>query len=257
MNKIKLLIVDDIEDNRLVLKAICRKMENFEIFEAVDGEDAVKKAIKVEPDIILMDIMMPKLDGLSATKLIKARFKNTIIMAVTAVLDKRVEESMAHLGVEAYIRKPIDKNLLRLKLNTYAKLLSKKEISNKTEALNPFSSEIRNFKTIFKIVGVEGIMDFGVWVFERCHVKESTALDTMLELVYLVLSSQIERGGECEIAVEESFEEVFIHIALKGAPSLNGSEYLIESLKDGCKFDKNSISFRVKLNHEAGIGAKV
>lgn len=257
MNKIKLLIVDDIEDNRLVLKAICRKMENFEIFEAVDGEDAVKQAIKIEPEIILMDIMMPKLDGLSATKLIKARLKNSIIMAVTAVLDKRVEESMAHLGVEAYIRKPIDKNLLRLKLNTYAKLLTQKELSSNSSALNPFSAEVRSFKTIFKIIGVEGIMDFGVWVFERCHVKESTALDTMLELVYLVLSSQIEKGGECEIVVEESFEEIFIYIALKSVPSLGGSEYLIESLKDGCKFDKNSISFRVKLNLETVVDANV
>ena len=124
MEKIKLLIVDDVEDNRLVLRAICRKLSEFEIYEAVDGHDAVEQCDALRPHIILMDVMMPRLDGFQASKIIKERYPKTIIMAVTAVIDPKMEENMAAIGVAAYIRKPIDKELIRLKLQSYAGVIS-------------------------------------------------------------------------------------------------------------------------------------
>ncbi|MDD5277978.1 MAG: response regulator, partial [Methylovulum sp.] len=78
MNDLKLLIVDDVEDNRLILKAICRKMDGFEIREACDGIEAIESVEEWHPHIILMDVMMPRFDGFEASKIIKARYAETV-----------------------------------------------------------------------------------------------------------------------------------------------------------------------------------
>ncbi|MFA7501315.1 MAG: response regulator, partial [Sulfurimonas sp.] len=74
MEKLRLLIADDDEDNRLVLRATCRNLECFEIKDAVDGLEAVEIAESWHPHIILMDIMMPRMDGFEASKIIKERY---------------------------------------------------------------------------------------------------------------------------------------------------------------------------------------
>ena len=179
MKNIRLLIVDDVEDNRLVLNAICRKMEGFEIREAVDGVDAIAVCDTWRPDIVLMDVMMPKLDGFEASKVIKNRYPETIIIVVTAVINPQIEANLASIGVAAYLHKPIDKELIRYKLQNFAAFLRSKEgvhakLSTK-EALNPFSSDVRHFKTIFDISDAEGMMDFGVWVLSRCEERNGYA----------------------------------------------------------------------------------
>jgi CheY-like chemotaxis protein len=257
MDKIKLLIVDDVEDNRLVLRAICRKLEGFEIYEAVDGRDAVDQCETLRPHIILMDVMMPRLDGFQASKLIKERYPDTIIMAVTAVIDPKMEENMASIGVAAYIRKPIDKELIRLKLQSYAGALSiegreKKLIAN-VVAINPFSDEIRNFKTIFDIHSIEAIMDFGMWLlvrFECAHAKACTNIDRVIELLYELLNQEIKSGATMTITIEESFDELFIHTPLpKHVQRDVKIEHLIRSLGDACLIiHENMAAFRLQLS---------
>ncbi|MDK9694501.1 MAG: response regulator, partial [Sulfurimonas sp.] len=120
MSIIKLLIVDDVEDNRLILKTICKKLKNFEIKEASDGFGAVEMAKEWNPDIILMDIMMPNMDGYEASKIIKAFHPNIIIMIVTAVFEPVMQKNMSAIGVDTYLHKPIDKELILFKLESIA-----------------------------------------------------------------------------------------------------------------------------------------
>jgi len=258
MDKIKLLIVDDVEDNRLVLRAICRKLEGFEIYEAVDGRDAVEQCDGLRPHIILMDVMMPRLDGFQASKLIKERYPQTIIMAVTAVIDPKMEENMAAIGVAAYIRKPIDKELIRLKLQSYAGALSidgreKKMIAN-TVAINPFSDDIRNFKTIFEIHSIEAIMDFGMWLlvrFECAHASACVDIDRVIELLYELLHQEIKSGATMTITIEESFDELFIHTPLPKHVQRDANvDHLIHSLGSGCIIHENMAAFRLELHSE-------
>lgn len=255
MEYLKLLIVDDVEDNRLVLRAICRKLDGFEIFEAVDGQDAVEKCEELRPHIILMDIMMPRLDGFQAAKIIKNRYPDTIIMAVTAVIDPQMESNMAEIGVAAYIRKPIDKSLLRIKLQSYAGALSiggheKKLVSN-SGALNPFSDDIRSFKTIFDIHSVEAIMDFGIWIlarFECTNITVCTNIDMIIELVYELMNQELKNNVMVTITIEESFEEVFIHASLpKKVLQTEVMEHLIRGLGNACMINDNMVAFRIKL----------
>lgn len=255
MENLKLLIVDDVEDNRLVLRAICRKLEGFKIFEAVDGQDAVEQCETLRPHIILMDIMMPRMNGFEASKIIKQRFPETVIVAVTAVVDSAMEEKMTALGVAAYIRKPIDKELIRLKLKSYAGALTikgrEKDFFIDVTALNPFCNEIRNFKTTFTIANIEGIMDLGVWLFGRFECDGAnvcTNVDTILELLYALIHQEIQNDAAVKVTIEENFNEMFIHLSLPKAVNHNTIiDHLIEMLGDSCVVTDTMAAFRISL----------
>lgn len=261
MDTIRLLIVDDVEDNRLVLRAICRKIEGFEIREAEDGIEAVERVEEWHPNIILMDVMMPRMDGFTASKIIKERYPDIIIMAVTAVVDPQMEENMASIGVSAYIRKPIDKEIIRFKLQSFASFLRAKEGTFKSlsekEALNPFSKDIRNFKTIFGITDADAMMDFGMWILGRCEdcmAMSCTKVDTVIELFY-----ELMRQGTCQekwpsIIIEESFEEIFVTMKCEEAidfqPKAMG---LLGELGSECIVRANIVSIRLRMQ----CGSKV
>lgn len=217
MNKLRLLIVDDDEDNRLVLRAICKKLAGFEMKDAVDGIDAVEITRLWKPHIILMDIMMPNMDGFEASKIIKREFPQTVIIVVTAVVDRHIQENMRLIGNDIYITKPIDRDLIRYKLKSIGSSLRVKEgdfnlLSTKV-ALNPFNSDIRSFKTFFEITDTEAMMDFGMWLFDQFNGKASSTLsrfDRAIEIFYMLMSSGHKNGETMSIIVEESYEEFYI-----------------------------------------------
>ncbi len=124
MNKLKLLIVDDSEMNRFLLRAMCQNLDQFEIYEAIDGQDAVDQCKDLHPNIILMDIMMPRIDGFQASKQIKEHHPDTIVIAVTTMSELNLDQKMEAAGMVSYIRKPIVKDQLCLELKSYAKTLS-------------------------------------------------------------------------------------------------------------------------------------
>ncbi|DAB37943.1 MAG: hypothetical protein A2023_01525 [Sulfuricurvum sp. GWF2_44_89] len=228
MDNLRLLIVDDVEDNRMLLQAICRKMEGFEIEEASDGIEAVEIAEQWHPHIILMDVMMPRMDGFQASKIIKERYPQTIIVALTAVIDPNMEKNMASIGVAAYIHKPVDKNLIRFKLQSFAALLHSREgefnkLSTK-EAVNLFSRDIRRFKTIFEISDAESIMDFGNWILIRHDETLNVPcrrMDIALELFYELMRQGIRQSGSMNIIVEENYEELFVTLKFKNMIDLH------------------------------------
>jgi two-component system cell cycle response regulator DivK len=105
----KLLIVEDNQDNReLAIKVL--KNKGYEIVEAVDGEEAIEKAISEKPDLILLDISLPKLDGYEVAKRLKSmeEFREIPIVAFTAHAMKGDREKVIVVGFEGYISKPIN-----------------------------------------------------------------------------------------------------------------------------------------------------
>lgn len=243
MNKIRLLIVDDDEDNRLVLRATCRSLENFEIKEAVDGLEAVEMAQSWEPHIILMDIMMPKMDGLEASKIIKEMHPQTVIIGVTGIVDSRIEEKMSAIGIDIYIHKPIDRELIRFKLQSVESsfLLKRGNFKDRSKkiTLNPFNSDIPSYKTIFDIVDTEAMMEFGMWLFDRYNGKTvSNKFDKVIEVFYKIMKQGSKNDEAMTIIVEESYEEFYITIKFDRAVHLEqnvlnmlnefGSEFIIQ-----------------------------
>ena len=107
--KARVLLVEDTEDNRVMMRRLL-EMSGYCVMEAVNGLEAVTQAEREEPEIILMDLSLPLVDGLAATRRIRqlSSLKDVPIIAVSAhdTLDFHAEALVA--GCDAYITKPID-----------------------------------------------------------------------------------------------------------------------------------------------------
>ncbi|TAM36751.1 response regulator [bacterium] len=105
----KILIVDDNENNRLLLSDILQ-YRGYEILEAEDGEKGVSMAGELKPDLILLDMQMPGIDGFAAAKMLKSGplTKDIKVIVVTSFAMKGDREKIIALGVDDYVAKPID-----------------------------------------------------------------------------------------------------------------------------------------------------
>ena len=92
-----------------MMLAIYLTLGRYEVIEAADGSEAVEKALKHKPDVILMDIAMPVLDGISSTRAIRENeeLRTTPILCLTA-FDDLVGESAKQAGCNEVLQKPID-----------------------------------------------------------------------------------------------------------------------------------------------------
>lgn len=111
---LKLLLVEDFEDTRLFMRLELED-QGFIVFEAENGRIAVDVAIREKPDVILMDLTLPLMDGFEATKLIRQHdgLKSVPIIAVTAHQEEDFRSVARDAGFDAYVTKPIDVNWLK------------------------------------------------------------------------------------------------------------------------------------------------
>lgn len=111
---LKVLLVEDFEDTRLFMRLELED-QGFIVFEAENGQVAVEIAIREQPDVILMDLTLPLMDGFQATKLIRQNesLKNVPVIAVTAHQEDDFRSDAKASGFNAYVTKPIDVNWLK------------------------------------------------------------------------------------------------------------------------------------------------
>jgi CheY-like chemotaxis protein len=116
----RILVVEDNADNRVLIMDVLDSM-NYEVIIATDGEEGVKKATAERPDLILMDISLPQMDGLTATRRIKAmpELQHIPIIALTAHAMVGDRERALDAGCDDYVSKPIDLRELTNKLTRY------------------------------------------------------------------------------------------------------------------------------------------
>ncbi len=111
----KILIVDDEEDVRLFLRDFLSDRD-FQVETAGSGEEALEKFPKYLPDVTLLDVMMPGIDGLECLEQIKKKYpKNTVIM-ITALKDEARMAKAKKLGAHDYIVKPFSLSYLEVEL---------------------------------------------------------------------------------------------------------------------------------------------
>ena len=109
VNKGTILYVEDNPDNRLLVKRILLA-EDYSLLEAIDGKDALNVLRTARPDLILMDINMPDMDGYTLTAKIKSLpgFERIPILALTANVMRGDKERTLEAGCDGYIQKPLD-----------------------------------------------------------------------------------------------------------------------------------------------------
>jgi len=115
-----ILIVDDIESNRILLRESLRS-HGLQTIEAVDGRQSIDIAREYSPDLILMDLRMPVMDGYEAINILKSDIvlKDIPVIVLTASVMKEEQEKIDSLNCEGYLRKPIEKNKLLRELAKY------------------------------------------------------------------------------------------------------------------------------------------
>ncbi|MEC3878873.1 response regulator transcription factor [Parapedobacter sp. 10938] len=116
--KQKILVVDD-EPDIVELIAYNLKREGYQVYTATNGQEAVTTAKKVMPDLIILDVMMPKMDGIEACRIMRAmpEFKSTFMVFLTARSEEYSEIAGFNVGADDYIAKPIKPRALLSRIN--------------------------------------------------------------------------------------------------------------------------------------------
>lgn len=115
-----ILVIEDQEDNRRIVRDLFTRV-GYEVIEAVNGEDGVQAAAAHVPDLILMDIQLPGIDGYEATRRIKANpdLKHIPIIAVTSYALSGDDVKAYEAGCNGYVAKPFSPRALLGKIREY------------------------------------------------------------------------------------------------------------------------------------------
>lgn len=118
VTKYKILVVDD-EPDIVELIAYNLKREGYQVYTAANGQEAVTTAKRVMPDLIILDIMMPKMDGIEACRIMRSmpEFKSTFMVFLTARSEEYSEIAGFNVGADDYIAKPIKPRALLSRIN--------------------------------------------------------------------------------------------------------------------------------------------
>lgn len=114
----KILIADD-EPDILEIVSYNLKAAGYTVFTAKDGDEALQSAKAIQPDLIILDIMMPRRTGVEVCEILRAQpaFKNTLIIFLTALNDELSQMKGFEMGADDYVNKPISPKLLMSRVN--------------------------------------------------------------------------------------------------------------------------------------------
>lgn len=124
----KVLIADDEPDIVEILKYNLVK-EGYEVVTAKDGDEAIDRAKQAHPDLVILDIMMPRKNGVEVCEILRAQpdFKETLILFLTALSDEATQIKGLTTGADDYISKPISPQVFLSKVNALFRRLKKEE----------------------------------------------------------------------------------------------------------------------------------
>lgn len=124
----KILIADD-EADILEIIAYNLELHGYQVVTAKDGDQAIRMAREENPDLIILDIMMPKKSGIEVCKILRSQpeFKNTLIVFLTALNDELSHVKGLELGADDFISKPISPKIMVSKVNAFFRRLREPE----------------------------------------------------------------------------------------------------------------------------------
>ena len=108
----RILIVEDLEENRHALKLMLQ-LSGFVCLEAADGRAAIQTALQEQPDLVLMDVSLPEINGLEAVRQLRAQAFTQPIIVVSAYDDEASQQKARMAGANDYLTKPIEFDCLK------------------------------------------------------------------------------------------------------------------------------------------------
>ena len=164
--KFKILVVDDEPKNVKIIEGFLIP-EGYEIISASDGKEAIKIVEEKRPDLILLDIMMPEMNGFETARILKSRKDTMLIPVVMITALKEVEDRVKALeaGADDFLTKPIDKTELRARIRSLIKVklyndymkryreILEEEVQRRTLQLRQALKEVKeaSLETIFRL----------------------------------------------------------------------------------------------------------
>ena len=183
MSKIKILIADDIEETRSVIKKIFNlESDQFEVVgEACNGEEVLNLIPRVRPDVVLMDINMPILNGLEATERITSEFPEVIVIIMSVQAENEYLKKAMFYGAKEYIIKPFNfEDLVATVKNTYDKY-NEKLVKVASSGEQKYEAKIIAFYSSKGGVGKSVIATNSAIIFSKEIAKKTLLLDLDLQ----------------------------------------------------------------------------
>ncbi|MBX9734775.1 MAG: response regulator transcription factor [Chitinophagaceae bacterium] len=127
--KAKQILIADDEADILEIVGYNLSKEGYEIYTAKDGNEALEKAKQLNPDLIILDIMMPKKTGVEVCQILRSQpaFQDTLIIFLTALSDESSHIKGLETGADDYVSKPISPKVLNSRVNALFRRVSNKE----------------------------------------------------------------------------------------------------------------------------------
>lgn len=251
----KVLIVDDNENNRMLLRAVLEdyaeedKETELIISEAVNGAEAVMMAQNESYALILMDIMMPEMDGIEATRQIRAQDSKVMIIAVSAVDDTARQSEILAYGAEDYISKPVKMDIFRARLGNYFALIHSR--LNPPKRFNPspanlYSSEIFSRKFLFYVQNDDELAEF--WEYYLLNQENgSEEMSAAVRTLYALGSVGLKLHMKFQIITEEG--DAFIYMTLVGIDQIDAKIVKLVLLKNpdvtDYKIEERKLTIRI------------
>jgi len=123
---IRIQLVDDNEVTRALLRGILRGEEYEVVGEASDGEQGIEMALRLKPDVLCLDISMPKADGLEVLRQVRAQLPETVVLMVTSHTEREMVQQAVQSGASGYIVKPFNSGKV---LDTIGRAVGRKPAS--------------------------------------------------------------------------------------------------------------------------------
>lgn len=245
---IKVLIVDDNKDNRLTLRLLLEEYEEVSIFEADNGRKAVETVKVAKPDMVFMDIMMPVMDGIEATKEIKDFDNSIMIIALSVLSDDEHKTQMLKTGAEDYITKPINEELFKARMNNYISILEHRRARERERgAVNLFSKDIYLKKTAFTIDDEGKLAEF--WEQEMPLSINDNLCDT-IRAVYNAGLHLLKTNTNFQIVIEENDDMVFFSI-------VGLKNFIVQDVRDIFSKENSVITLAIKSDEISVSAPKV
>ena len=256
----KILIVDDNKNNRMILSLLLEDFmeenKDVELFldEAEDGQIAVDKCREEGFDIVLMDIMMPNMDGIEATKIIRSEFPKTMIIAVSAVDDAERQKHILNNGAEDYISKPVNADIFISRMANYLVLCEarKTKKARSDVVANIFTKNVFSRHTRFLITNEDSLSEFWEYFLLSDEIKCDNLSDAV-RTIFSIAEIQRRLNVNCDIFVEESETKKYFTLTHIDEVPKKVIELTLKknNFRGNYKTDNSKISFELDIQYTA------
>lgn len=249
----KILIVDDQSLNQTLIAAYINQYceQNGDILEietANDGIQAVTLCQEQPFDLIFMDILMPKMNGIDATKQIISILPNALIIIVSTQGDEENQIQALRNGAKDYFVKPIQPDVFKHRLQLYITMMTgNKNHLSSTKSTNPFSNAIFCYKTTYLIENEEDLAQLWESMLSIKNSVRTNFLSDLIRFMYQLGQVMLARKVQPQIIMEENEESYFFSITNINILPKTKISQLIESylINSEYKLDSNLLSFKM------------